>query len=333
VNEIDQMPVEDLRKVVQFQAEQQRRYRKMFLNQTEHTHAELFDEAPELAMVELDGIDATKLLQDYREFESRYDTAPFDPEGHKFRFYPGGVTIWSGFPGTGKTTLLRQLVCHLLQRGRGVFVVSLEEPPQHMLARLCMTAAGTTQPTDDQGQWFIDGPGVRLRLWGKIGLASFKTVLGASRYAIKREGCQHVVIDSLTCLDIGGTDWDGQRGVANSLCDLARASGAHIHLVAHPRKPQKGDGAPDLSEIAGSSDLVRLADNVVFVQRHLDTEPVAFDQPTEMYVVIRKQRHGTGACCRIDGWFHRHERQFDLLKWRERPIRYLPDGAYQGAYA
>lgn len=329
MNELDDMPPAQLVKIIEFQSAQQRKYRKLFINGSTPATAEVFDSAPELAMMDLGDMDAVKLLDSYREFESKFDTAPFDSDGRMFRLYPGGVTIWSGFPGAGKTTLLRQIICQLLHKGRGVFVASLEEKPDHMLARLMMTAAGTANPSKHQAQWFVDAHGERLRMWAMVGLASFKAVISAARYAIKHESCQHVFIDSLTCLDVGGTDWEGQRGVANKLCELAHSTGAHIHLVAHPRKPSKGENGTDISDIAGSSDLGRLADNVLFVKRHLDAEPRTMDQPTEMRVLIRKQRHGTGACGQIDGWFHRQYRQYASSQFLEGPIRYLPDDAYE----
>ena len=62
--------------------------------------------------------------------QAGYCTTPFDPDGKHLRLFPGGITIWSGFPGAGKTTLLRQLACHLLMRPQGVFFASLEEDPR-----------------------------------------------------------------------------------------------------------------------------------------------------------------------------------------------------------
>src|SRR5687768_14177592 len=80
-----------------------------------------FDKDPNEVLVDLAKLDGKTLLLRYRERMANYSTSPFDPEGHTIRFYPGGVTIWSGFPGNGKTTMLRQLVCYLLQRDQHVF--------------------------------------------------------------------------------------------------------------------------------------------------------------------------------------------------------------------
>src|SRR6185312_14618893 len=89
--------------------------------------------------------DAKDMLQAFKSRHAKYGTTPFDPDGNLLRLYPGGLTIWSGYPGAGKTTLLRQLVCHCLARGSAVFLASLEEEPEDVLSHLAATAAGTVE--------------------------------------------------------------------------------------------------------------------------------------------------------------------------------------------
>jgi twinkle protein len=255
-----------------------------------------------------------------------YQTTPCDPTGEHLRLFPGGVTIWSGFPGAGKTTLLRQLVCHLLHRGQGVFMASLEEPPDDLFVRLACSAAGTIEPTEAQLEWFVFAYAERLRLWGVIGLARHLELLALIRVLAREHGIRHAVIDSLMALDVDSTDWEAQRQFAIAVTTTARMSGAHIHLVAHPRKPSSEQryGA-DLNDVAGSADLGRLADNIVFVQRAKGEELLSSDV-TPMKIAIRKQRHGTGACGDIDGYYHRNLRQYHPGA-ADRPTSYLPPEA------
>lgn len=326
---LDEMSREELRETVHYLASTNLKLRRIFLNASASEVREFVREVPEVALHDPFDTDVRALRAEYRERQAKYDTAPFDPPGDKFRMFPGGVTIWSGYPGTGKTTLLRQLTCHLLHRGRGVFVASLEERPDDALVRMMQTAAGSMEPTPHAMQWFLDAYAERLRFWGMLGLARTDHILGAMNTCAKI-GITHAIIDSLTCLDVGASDWDGQRGLANHLASLARATGMHVHLVAHPRKPNAKQEGPDLSDVAGSSDLSRLADNVVFVRRFGD-EPARFEDAAPMLVTVRKQRHGTGMCGDIQGWFHRAHRQYQPHQWWDGPTRYLPDDAYEGA--
>lgn len=280
---------------------------------------------PEQVILDLNGQNVTELRDGFIKQQAGYSTTPFDPEGRNLRLFPGGVTIWSGFPGSGKTTLLRQMTCHLLQSG-GVFFASLEEHPRDLLVRLAGVAAGKDVPTEADLEWFMYAHGERLKLWGVIGLAHHQQILATIRVLAKR-GVRHAIIDSLMCLDVNSTDWEAQRQFATALASTARRSGVHIHLVAHPRKLVSADQAPDINDVAGSADLGRLADNVLFVRRAANETSIAGDS-TPMLVSIRKQRHGTGSCCDVAGWFHRNLRQFSLNQFQPSPIQYLPPDAY-----
>lgn len=281
-------------------------------------------------ILDLNAQNVTELRGEFIRKQASFSTAPFDPEGRALRMFPGGITIWSGFPGSGKTTLLRQTVCHLLKTTRdGLFFASLEEDPRDLLVRLAGVAAGKEVPTEGDLDWFVFEYGERLRLWGVIGLAQHQQILAALR-VLARQGVRHAVIDSLMCLDVGSTDWEAQRQFATVLAATARRANVHIHLVAHPRKLVSADQAPDINDVAGSADLGRLADNVLFVRRSA-SEQASSGIATPMLISIRKQRHGTGSTGDIAGWFHRGHRQFHTDQFCDVAERYLPAAAYQGA--
>lgn len=282
------------------------------------------------AVISIGDIDGKQLLARYTESFQNFDTTPFDPEGRRLRLYPGGVTVWSGFPGAGKTTLLRQLACHLLHRHRGVFFASLEEDPEHLLVRLAAIAAGSDIPNAHQMQWFIDSYADTLRVWGVIGIAEHRKLLASVR-KFAESGTHHVVLDSLMCMDIDNGDFEAQRQFANLLAATARASKIHIHLVAHPRKLVKSDAEPDINDVAGAREIGGIADNVLFVRRSADEGKSPYMPATPMCISIRKQRHGYGSLGDVTGYFHRKFRQFHTEQGQMEPTRYLPDDAYSVA--
>lgn len=283
---------------------------------------------PSRLLVETGALTGRDLLAKYTQRHAVYGTAPFDPAGDLLRFYPGGVTIWSGFPGAGKTTLLRQTICHCLARGSSVFLASLEEDPEDALVRLAATAAGSDAPTSHQMQWFLDQYGSRFRLWGVIGIAEHRQLLGVIR-KLASEGIRHAVVDSLMCLDVANDDFEGQRKFANLLAATARAARIHIHLVAHPRKLVSADQEPDLNDVAGAREIGGVADNVLFVRRSKSRDGYdAHADATPMCVSIRKQRHFSGALADVAGWYQRRWRQFSVTQFPGGPTRYLPDDAF-----
>ncbi len=291
--------------------------------------AESFDGAPHDALLDLTPLDGPALITQFEAKNHRYATAPFDPEGKMLRFYPGGLTIWSGFPGAGKTTLLRQFICHTLHRGSSVFLAALEEDPRDVLVRLCATAAGTMHPNGHQMQWFIDAYGKRFRLWGVIGLAQHLKLLGVAR-KLASEGVRHVVIDSLMCLDVSNDDFEAQRQFANLVATTARAAKIHIHLVAHPRKLVRSDQELDLNDVAGAREFGGMADNVIFIRRDANRTSYANNADvTPMCISIKKQRHFNGALGDCEGWFQRPLRQFSREQFIDHPVRYLPEDAFE----
>lgn len=286
-----------------------------------------YDTDPQEALVDLEQLDGKQLLEDFKTRQARFGTVPFDPPGDHLRLYPGGLTIWSGFPGAGKTTLLRQTVCHLLRKGSSVFLATLEENPRDVLVRLTATAAGVEIPTAHQVQWFIDAYASRFRLWGVIGLAQHRKLLAVARKLAEEFSVRHAIIDSLMCMDIQNDDFEAQRKFANLTAATARAANMHIHLVAHPRKLVSSDQEPDLNDVAGARELGGVADNVIFVKR---TKSTSIDpNVTGMSIAVKKQRHGTGEIGDIPGWYHRSLRQFHLEQFPSAPTRYLPEDAYR----
>jgi len=300
-------------------------------------------EAPTRILMDLTKQDAAQVLTGYNERRANYATAPFDPAGERIRFYKGGITIWSGYPGSGKTTLLRQFACHLLNQGSGVFFASLEEDPEDLIVRLAGVAFGTDSPSQQQLQWFLDWYEPTLRLWGVIGIARHKQLLGVIEMLSQPRiipnraepgagytegpGVTHAIIDSLMCLDITNDDFEGQRKFANLMAATARATGVHIHLVAHPRKAISADQEPDLNDVAGAREIGGIADNVLFVRRQTTTQ--MYSEASPMKVMIRKQRHFNGWLGEVSGFLNRRLKQFKVDQFDQVPTQYLPKQAYE----
>lgn len=284
----------------------------------------------EEALVDLSKLDGSALIERFKARYKHRATTPFDPQGDQFSLFPGGVTLWSGFPGAGKTTLLRQFVCHTLHRGSSVFLASLEEHPEDTVIWLASTAwaCDPEKLTGHQMQCFIDAYSERLKVWALVGgVTDHAKVLAVVR-ALAEKGTRHAVIDSLMKLDVANDDLDAQRRFANLLSAVARLAKCHIHLVAHPRKLVSAEQELDLNDVAGARELGGIADNVIFVRRKTDkAHYTAGTGETPMSVAIRKQRHGTGALGEVNGWLARSHRQFHVEQFSS-PTRYLPDWAY-----
>lgn len=290
-------------------------------------------------MFRLDKLDAPAiraLRQRYVERQRHYTTAPFDPEGNMLRFFPGGFTIWSGEPGSGKTTMLRQLANHLMYRKRKVFVCSLEEDPEDVFMRHVCTAMGTDNPSDDAIEWCADTWLDLMKIWNysaRDSDAEHAKILAAMRVLAREEGLTDAILDSFMCLDVSATDIEAQRKFAGKVAATCAIAGIHLHLVAHPRKRSRSDQAHTQEDVAGSADLARKADNIVFAKRASNEKDTASDEATPMMFTIMKQRFGLGRTGDCVGWFNRIYRQFSFDQFQDQPIQYLCNEAYKNRIA
>jgi hypothetical protein len=146
-----------------------------------------------------------------------------------------------------------------MARPCGVFFASLEEDPRDLIVRIAECAVGREEPSEVELEWFLFEFGQRLKLWGQIGQADYREVFALIRLLAK-QGVRHAIIDSLFCLNVSPKDMEAQQQFAADLATTARLSGCHIHLVAHPRKPQQSEQDVDLNDVAGSADLGRIVE-------------------------------------------------------------------------
>ena len=270
---------------------------------------------PERRLVDVAQLSPSDVLARWQKRQSDWQTIPADPTGASLRLYPGGVSVWSGYPGEGKTTQLRQMAIAMAGRGEPTFFASLEEDPEDLLLRLCMVANGLREVEHEEtfGD-FLHWSREKLYVWGVVGSASGSELLAVIR-SLARRGLKQAVIDSLMCLDVANDDFEKQRQFANAVAATARVSGVHIHLVVHPRKIISRDIDPDINDVAGAREIAGIADNVIFVRRGPDDMGTDFAKSSLVHVL--KNRHG-GWCGKIHAYFRKdfgqvHDRP-DMVK-------------------
>ena len=212
-----------------------------------------------------------------------------------FEFRPGELTVWTGYNGHGKSLLNNQVLLGLMDQGQRVCVFSGEMQPAQQGKRLVKQATGLDRPSrayiDAVGDW------VRERMWlfNVSGSATVARLLEVFGYGARRYGIRHFVIDSLMMTDVpedGPGSTTAQKAAVQKLTDFAKRHGAHMHLIAHPRKGRDETQAPGKLDVAGSGKITDAADNVftVWSARREESEP----EPDKMdgYLELQKQRNG-----------------------------------------
>lgn len=248
---------------------------------------------------------------------------PWDKAEQLIRLRGSETTIWTGWNGHGKSQLLGYIAVASMIKERVPFcIASMEMKPTISLLRMVRQAAGIGTPSHPYADAILDALRGKLWIYDQMDSADIVEMLAAFRYAAKRYGVKHFIVDSLAKLGIGEEDYDGQKKAINALTNFAHEMDVHVHLVAHPRKGMDEDRPPNKMDVRGGASLTDMADNVITVWRNKPKEREAekLEKNPEMEtkhqdegdvrLIVSKQRGGTAWEGTIVLWFDRASFQY-----------------------
>lgn len=245
------------------------------------------------------------------------DAADFGPHMHstklgtELEFRPGEVTIWAGYNGHKKSMFTGQVALDMCAMDQRTLIVSLEMQPASTLARMARQGLAARYPTLQRQAEFMDWTDGKLWMFDHVGRISPALCLAVLRYFADELKGKQVFIDSLMKVCQSEESLDEQKQLMSDLCDVAKETGLHVHLVAHCRKPQSGgdERPPTKYDLRGSSAISDLAHNVVTVWANkakaaaLKKDPMdAKQHDPDMAITVEKQRNGEFEG-RVSTWF------------------------------
>jgi KaiC/GvpD/RAD55 family RecA-like ATPase len=192
----------------------------------------------------------------------------------------GDVTILTGLPSCGKTSLIGNLVLNVAQRGEKAALWSGEMQDFRVQSWIDQMAAGKNYvrakegydnlyfaPKDvcDRVNEWLDG---KLFLYNNEYGCKWNQLFQDIQEVVDQENIKLVILDNLMALDLTfqGEKNDKQTQFIKEIKDYAKRKNIHILLVAHPRKETSFQLLrPD--SIAGTSDLGNLCDNLFIMHR------------------------------------------------------------------
>ncbi len=188
------------------------------------------------------------------------------------------VSIWAGWPGHGKSTLVNHVGMYLLAQGAEVMHVSLEMDRALLGQQLLRQLAGTDTPSAEwvqaARQWLAGrswsvayGNGVTVKV---------ADVLSEIEGYLMGDTGRHVILDNVSWLDL-----PEQQGAAEAVRDLMVAVKdlverhlGHVHLVCHLRKGENDRKRPSMMDVVGSRYYTLIGHNVYLVRRNRDKDDV-----------------------------------------------------------
>jgi twinkle protein len=232
-----------------------------------------------------------------------------------FYFRPGEVTVWGGYAGAGKSTMLNFMQSALIAHCDRVFIASFEIKPEANLRKLATIHLGESlneETARDYARLVND----RLVFADVVGSIEQDALLEMMWFSHRRYGCTHFIIDSLMRIEKLEEDYPAQGAFTNRLQEFSKETGAHVHLVAHLGKPSGGGERPSMYSVKGSSLIVNGADNVLLVARNPEKEKLrkagklGRDQEQGMHdteIIVEKHRE--------TGWLHTFKLRFNAFRY------------------
>ena len=203
------------------------------------------------------------------------------------RLFFGTLTLVSGQPGSGKSSLLTQLACNSLDNDIGTWLFSGELPNGVEKSWFNYIFAGPRNITDAisrrgnpykkistttlaeinktyKGRWHIyrdDYDNVLDKL------------IASMTDTVRKYGARCLILDNFMCIDTETSEEElrSQTDTIKKLIEFAKKYQVAVILVCHPRKMDAGTNV-GIYDIAGTSNIVNLAHRTIGLRRVTDAE-------------------------------------------------------------
>lgn len=229
------------------------------------------------------------------------------------------LNILTGVPGSGKSTIINQILAGAILEGNKAFLYSGELPEEDLMFWFNRTVANDyhiEEKTSKKGKKYIDITDYswnliskwlkgKFKIYGSNSKANKENILSVIEYLSIKQDVKFFVLDNLMTFDIGESDkqYQQQKQLCLSLKQLAKKYKLVILLVAHPKKPAKGE-KPNMYDISGASEIVGSADTVLRIERNKK------DEDEETKIIVLKNRWGGITNRAFNIYFNEYRKRF-----------------------
>ena len=216
----------------------------------------------------------------------------------------GELTVWTGSNGSGKTTIINEVIIGLIRENEKTCIVSLEMPVVDFIRWTIMQYIGVGELTAKEVENALEEIGHNAYAIKRTGRIEADKILSRFEYAHRRHGVRHFFIDSLMRVGLDKrNELAEQSQFVGSLVDFAQDYDCHVHLVAHPRKGDRDSDKPGKVDVSGSGDITNLAHNVFTIWRPTEELREKANMKNKIIsdsiLYLRKNREW-GACGSVD---------------------------------
>jgi twinkle protein len=226
---------------------------------------------------------------------------------------PAELVTFTAGSGLGKSTILRELVVHILKNSQeNIGLAFLEETPERTMRGLIglelnkkihLPDAVYTPEEIDRAYDNLQ-IGQRVFLWDHFGSNEIDAVLNRLKYFVKALNCNYLVLDHLSILVSDQAAADERRAldlIMTKLRMFVQETNTSLLLVSHLKRPDGKsleDGAvTSLSLLRGSGSIAQLSDAVISAERNSQAENIIERNTTKVRVLKSRYTGYTGHAC------------------------------------
>ena len=193
----------------------------------------------------------------------------------------GEITLFTSGTGSGKSTLIKEIILHLLYTSDDkIGLVSLEESPGDTIEKLITMVARKKEPSEDEAREAFD----KITGGDKFLLLDHQGSVSDSSLTDKIEelcllGCKYIILDHLTiAVSEGAEGLDGNAATDKVMSDLLKVCKQHnvwLGVISHLRKTSSGGTAfeegklASMDDIKGSGSIKQISFDIIAFARNL----------------------------------------------------------------
>lgn len=198
-------------------------------------------------------------------------------------FEMGCITIWTGFTNAGKTTIMTMLAKKTIDQGERIFFFNGEQTKEDFKNNLYIQASNDkdlqikqfrnscvfdTFVKEEKAIELEQKYGNKIYIYNNEVQKDINTLLFAMEELRRTQKIKVFFLDNFMQIDMKNENvFQEQTEIMEKLRTFAVNKKVHIHLVAHPRKIERFQTRLTLYDIAGSSNIVNKAYNIISILR------------------------------------------------------------------
>ena len=188
------------------------------------------------------------------------------------RVRPSELSVWAGINGHGKSMIASMVALMAASSKEKTVIASFEMPAYKTLGRMVKQATGEHNPSKNRIKECLSWMSEYIHIYDSLGRGNVTQMLSNFTIACETEGVTQYIIDSLMKCGLAEDDYSKQKFLVEDFHNAAMKMHSHVHLIAHARKTKDESDKPGKMDVAGSSGITNIADNVYTVWRNKPKE-------------------------------------------------------------